>query len=64
MAEPTAAAKRIKEPDATADRAIGLATEAAQRAADRTPDETIPGGKYKVGDVFVDAEGKPLKDQQ
>ena len=27
-------------------------------------DETVEGGRYKVGDVWVDAEGRPLKSQK
>jgi hypothetical protein len=37
----------------------------AAREATATPrakpaDETVPGGRYKVGESLVDAEGKPL----
>lgn len=42
-------------------RSRGLA-EAQQEAERLQMDETIPGGKYKVGDQFVDANGKPVKD--
>lgn len=35
----------------------------AQQEAERLQmDETVPGGQYKVGDRFVDANGKELKD--
>lgn len=78
MAELTAAEKRIKELEAEiaardqaeADRQQA-AQEAAvaqaladQEAAERKPDETIPGGRYLQGDIYIDAEGKPLKDQK
>lgn len=35
--------------------------EAAEAAAERQADETQPGGRYLVGGVLVDAEGKPVK---
>jgi hypothetical protein len=34
-----------------------------QKPADRL-DETVEGGRYRVGGVWVDAEGRPLKDQK
>ena len=38
-------------------------TEAAAQVAERRPDETVPGGRYLVNGMFVDCNGKPLKDQ-
>jgi hypothetical protein len=35
--------------------------EAAEEAEARQADETVPGGRYIVDGVLVDAEGKPLK---
>ncbi len=37
---------------------------AAQEAEEKQMDETEPGGRYLVNNVFVDAEGKPHKDQK
>ena len=37
---------------------------AAQEAEEKQMDETEPGGRYLVNKVFVDAEGKPHKDQK
>jgi len=33
-------------------------------APEDRPDETVEGGRYRVGGVWVDAEGRPLKDQK
>jgi hypothetical protein len=27
-------------------------------------DETVPGGRYRVGDKFVNADGEPIKDEK
>lgn len=37
--------------------------EAERQAEERQADETVPGGKYRVGDQIVDAEGKPIGDR-
>lgn len=37
------------------------AREVEQSRSGRKLDETEPGGKYKVGDQMVDAEGQPVK---
>ena len=34
--------------------------EAANEAEERQMDETVPGGRYKVGDTMYDAEGKEI----
>lgn len=39
---------------------------AAREASDESEnprDETIPGGKYRVGDQLVNADGEPVKDK-
>ena len=36
--------------------------EAAAEAEERQADETEAGGRYKVGDQLVDANGEPVKD--
>jgi hypothetical protein len=33
-----------------------------KRGEGERPDETIPGGRYKVGDQIVDANGEPIKE--
>lgn len=38
--------------------------QAANEAEARQADETIPGGKYRVGDDLFDAEGQPFKDKK
>jgi hypothetical protein len=41
---------------------VSRATAAAQQEADQLrQDETVPGGRYVVGGVVVDAEGKPIE---
>lgn len=47
-------------------RAMRAAREAELAAqADSAPrSETVEGGRYLVGETYVDAEGKALKDQQ
>ncbi len=37
---------------------------ASQEAEEKQMDETVEGGRYLVNGVFVDAEGKPHKDQK
>lgn len=32
------------------------------KGGDQPLDETIEGGRYMVGDVLVDANGKPIKE--
>lgn len=34
----------------------------SQEAADNPNNETVSGGRYKVGDKWVDANGQPVKD--
>jgi hypothetical protein len=33
----------------------------AQEAEEKQLDETVPGGRYQVGDEFVNSEGEPVK---
>jgi hypothetical protein len=50
------------EPNLTeAERVSRAMVEAERQAEERQADETVPGGKYKVGDEWVDADGKPFK---
>jgi hypothetical protein len=35
-----------------------------QAEAPKKLDECVPGGSYLVGDVLVDADGKPVKDKK
>lgn len=53
-----------------ADRVVMVSSEAEARAqlaeemaelSKNPPSKTVPGGKYRVGGVEVDASGKPLK---
>ena len=37
---------------------------AQQEAREKRLDETTPGGRYKVNGLWVDADGKPHKDQE
>lgn len=37
---------------------------AAEATRDQPADETVPGGRYMVGDQLVDSEGKPVKDKK
>jgi hypothetical protein len=46
---------------AAAQRTAKALADAESEAQARQADETVEGGKYKVGDDFVDAEGKPIK---
>lgn len=52
---------RVAQPD-DAERMRRAAREAAA-TADHPATETVPGGKYLVGDTYVDAAGTPLKDK-
>jgi hypothetical protein len=49
-----------QSPQAAEQTAKALA-DAEADAEKRQADETVPGGRFKVGDDFVDAEGKPIK---
>ncbi len=66
--------ERIAELEAQEKKSQAVSKEAPQRVvivnpvaefdptSDRRLDETVPGGKYKVGDKWVDANGDELKD--
>ncbi len=49
---------QVESEDARRSKALA---EAQAEAVRLQMDETVVGGKYKVGDQWVDANGKPLK---
>lgn len=51
----------VQDPVIAAQQAIAAA---AREAELKHLDETQPGGRYKVNGVYVDAEGKPHKNQK
>lgn len=51
------------KPVTDAERISAAMVEAEKQAEERQADETVEGGKYKVGDKFVNADGEPLKDK-
>lgn len=54
----------MSEREAQQERARRVAREAAQaEERDRPIDETVAGGRYLVGDQWVNADGEPLKDK-
>lgn len=62
VAEPVQPTFRPAETNLTeAERVSRAMVQAEREAEEREADETVPGGKYRVGDVFVDSDGKPLK---
>ncbi len=57
VAEPVAAEEAVAEP-AAAEEAVA---EPAAAEQENRPDETIPGGRYLVGNQLVNANGKPIR---
>lgn len=49
----------IQQPDRAADGARAMAEGRALNM-----DTTVPGGKYLVNDVLVNADGQPIKDEK
>lgn len=52
----------IQQQESEAQRTSKALAEAAEEAEQRKADETVPGGRYMVGDQLVNAEGKPVKE--
>jgi hypothetical protein len=55
---------QVQQQDDQFQRVSRATAEAQKEAAAAKLDETVPGGKYKVGDTFVNADGEPVKDAE
>jgi hypothetical protein len=63
MAESTRDQEQPRTAQAADAERMREAARAAADAQEHPPTETVEGGRYRVGDTLVDADGKALKDQ-
>ncbi len=47
--------------ETSAEEKADAVAEASQQAEEKQLDETVPGGRYKVGDRLVNADGEEVK---
>lgn len=62
MPEREKAQPQVQQQDDQFQRVSRATAEAQQQADADKLDETVPGGRYMMGDVAVNSEGEPIKD--